>query len=172
MTKEYKSNKPQGFTLIELMVVIAIIAILAVVGMAIYSVVNARARDAIRLSDFANISQAIHLTIHNSSNLSADLCFNTQAPCSGISTSSDPNIRKTNGSGWIKVNLDQDNLANFDNLPIDPLNDSSFFYSYSSDGTNWRIEAVLESDSYKDRMQSDNGSDPNKYEVGSKVIEN
>lgn len=45
------SRNPKGFTLIELLVVITIIAILAVIGLAIFTGVQARARNAKRRAD-------------------------------------------------------------------------------------------------------------------------
>lgn len=52
------STNTQGFTLVELLVVIAIIAILAVVGITVYSGVQKGARDAKRKADVDAISQA------------------------------------------------------------------------------------------------------------------
>ena len=54
-----KLNK--GFTLIELMVVIAIIAILATAGMASYRLISARSRDARRKTDLEQIRGALEL---------------------------------------------------------------------------------------------------------------
>ena len=51
-------NNPQGFTLVELLVVIAIIAILAVIGVTVYSGVQKGARDAKRKADVEAIAAA------------------------------------------------------------------------------------------------------------------
>ncbi len=51
-------NNPAGFTLVELLVVISIIAILSVIGITIYSGVQKNARDARRRGDIDSISNA------------------------------------------------------------------------------------------------------------------
>lgn len=54
-------TQKQGFTLIELMVVVSIIAILSVVGVAVYSEISSKARDAKRKSDIKAIATAIEI---------------------------------------------------------------------------------------------------------------
>lgn len=53
--------KQKGFTIVELLIVIVVIAILATIGLVTYSGVQARARDSIRKSDLAAIKQALIL---------------------------------------------------------------------------------------------------------------
>lgn len=53
------ANNPRGFTLVELMVVISIIAILSVIGITIYSNVQKSARDAKRKADIDAIAIAM-----------------------------------------------------------------------------------------------------------------
>lgn len=54
-------NNPQGFTLIELMVVIAIIAILSVVGVTLFSNAQKSARDASRRADLDATAKALEV---------------------------------------------------------------------------------------------------------------
>lgn len=61
-----KSN-PSGFTLIELMVVISIIAFLAVIGIAAYSNAQKTARDGRRKADIDAISQAMESAYNSTS---------------------------------------------------------------------------------------------------------
>jgi prepilin-type N-terminal cleavage/methylation domain-containing protein len=56
--KTYLPNK-KGFTLVELLVVIAILAILAVIGLAVFSGVQKNARDARRREEIDSIAKAL-----------------------------------------------------------------------------------------------------------------
>ena len=65
--------------------------------------------------------------------------------------------------------FDAANVANFGQLPVDPLNNAQYYYTYKSDGQYWEIDATLESDQYKDLMSRDGGNDDSHYEVGTNV---
>lgn len=60
------ANNPQGFTLIELMVVISIIAILAIIGMVAYSTIQKRARDTRRRAEITAIAYALEANYNDS----------------------------------------------------------------------------------------------------------
>jgi prepilin-type N-terminal cleavage/methylation domain-containing protein len=55
--------RQNGFTIVELLIVIVVIAILATIALVAYNGVQARARDSIRKSDLATIKKA--LTLYN-----------------------------------------------------------------------------------------------------------
>lgn len=63
-----KLNDKNGFTLVELMVVIAIIAIIAAVGIAIFTTQQTAARDARRKADIESISQVLESHYNQSTN--------------------------------------------------------------------------------------------------------
>ena len=56
-----KINKKNGFTLIELIVVVTIIAVLTVVGVISYSGTNRKARDSRRMADLEKVRIALEL---------------------------------------------------------------------------------------------------------------
>lgn len=163
-----KVNK--GFTLVELLVVIAIIAILAAVVVLIINPIELtkRGRDAARLTDLANLQQAINVAAQEAtSSGAAILCSGTTAPCSANSNDGGPNTRKSDGTGWVKVNLSSQKSVSVPTLPADPINDATYHYTYSSDGDGWELNAVLESTQYTDKMGIDGGDNTGVYEVGS-----
>jgi prepilin-type N-terminal cleavage/methylation domain-containing protein len=162
--------KKEGFTLVELLVVIAIIAILAAVVVLIINPLELtkRSRDAARLTDLANLQQAINVAAQEATTSgNTILCTNGSTPCPESSFPTGANTRKADGTGWVKVNLSTQKSVSLPTLPVDPLNTAANHYSYNSDGKNWEISAVLESDQQKDKMQNDGGNDATQYEVGS-----
>lgn len=161
-----------GFTLVELLVVIAIIAILAAVVVLIINPLELtrRGRDAARLTDLANLQQAINVAVQESASSSANiLCANGTTPCDGKSSDSSTNVRKSDGTGWVKVNLSAQKSVSVPTLPADPVNDATYHYAYYSDGSGWEIDAKLESDQQKGKMTTDGGDDTALYEVGSNL---
>lgn len=162
----------KGFTLIELLVVISIIAIIAAVVSIIINPLETirRARDANRLSDLANLQIAINVLIQEKPGASQTVLCQAPSspPCSGTST--DSNSRNPDGSGWVKVKFDPAGAGPISSstLPTDPINSGGSVYTYATNaaGEKWEINAVLESDREKWRMQQDGGNNPNKYEIG------
>lgn len=55
------TNNPQGFTLIELMVTISIIAILSVIGFNVFTGAQAVARDGVRAQEIESIAKALEI---------------------------------------------------------------------------------------------------------------
>lgn len=60
--KHKKFNQVEGFTLVELLVVVAIIAILSVIGLTIFTSAQSNARDARRKADIDAIANAIEVS--------------------------------------------------------------------------------------------------------------
>lgn len=169
----------RGFTLVELLVVIAIIAILAAVVVLIINPIELtrRSRDAARLTDLANLQQAINVAAQEATSSGSEiLCKGVSAPCVDSSFPITENVtRKADGTGWVKVDMSSQKSVSVPTLPVDPLNDATFNYDYASNGSAWEINAVLESDQQKAKMYNDGGNNNDsttgtttaRYEVGS-----
>ncbi len=160
----------KGFTLVELLVVIAIIAILAAVVVLIINPLELihRSRDAARVKDLENLQQAINVSMQEgTTSLESILCKDSGYPCTG---SSNIGTRLTNGSGWVKANLAVQNSVTVATLPIDPLNNPDYHYTYCADSDSWEINATLESEQQAYRMAADGGNEADKYEVGSNYL--
>ncbi len=167
-----------GFTLVELLVVIAIVAVLAAVVMLIINPLELtrRSRDAARLTDLANLQQAINVAVQEATNSGQYiLCKGGAYPCTEKSTNTGANTRKSDGSGWVKVDLGGQKSVSIPTLPADPINDVTYHYTYCADNDQWEIDTVLESVQQKDKMANDGGDENDvsagtaKYEVGSNL---
>ncbi|MFH1535826.1 MAG: type II secretion system protein [Patescibacteria group bacterium] len=166
----FNSIRYRGFTLVELLVVIAIIAILASVVILIINPLELmrRSKDSVRLKDLDNLQQAINVSIQESTtSLVSILCKDSgEYPCAG---SSHINSRLTNGSGWVKANLAVQNSVTVPTLPVDPLNNADYHYTYCADDDKWEIDAALESNMLRSKAYSDGGDSPGYYETGSNL---
>lgn len=161
MPSVYK--KQNGFTLIELLIVIVIIGILASVVVSVINVseYQKQARDARRMSDVLSVQSAIIDSLANGgiSLVSTGSC----SDCTSIL-----GLDNINGTGWVKFeNKSGRGLRDIiSNLPSDPINSGEYFYSYYSDGIDFEINAVFESERYQINAQRDGGNDDSVYERG------
>ncbi|MBI4036292.1 type II secretion system protein [Candidatus Daviesbacteria bacterium] len=167
-----------GFTLMELVVVICVLIILLA---AAWWVVNPfeqakRKRDIDRLADLTNLQQAINIAVQESTTSGAAvLCKPTGAyPCSGSSSSSTSVTSVSDGNGWVKVDLSSQKSVSIPTLPVDPINNEAFHYTYCADKDAYEINATLESDQFKVKMIGDGGNENSKdntgrYEVGTNL---
>lgn len=162
------SKSVKGFTLIEVLVVLVILAIITTVVVLQVNPLEliGRSRDSQRIESLDNVRKAIHLAIANDPNLS--LCGTTNPPCYGTSNSTDS--QDLDGTGWVKIDLDNKTIMKLSSLPVDPLNNENYHFIYYSDGSSWEVNAVLESDQLKDKMVKDGGDNDSQYEVGSNLL--
>lgn len=165
-------NIKNGFTLTELLVVIAIMVVL---GAVIYLFIDPmeltrKNRDYTRISDLTSLNNAIN-TITNEASASGSqiLCTETTAPCTGTSNTPGSGTRKTDGTGWVKVNFGAYKGVSLPVLPVDPVNNETYHYTYTTNnsGDKWEINTIFESQKFQSNMANDGGDNDNIYEVGS-----
>ena len=117
-----KALVQHGFTLIELMVSIAIVAILATIGLTLFNNTQSTARDSKRKGDIDSISSA--LEAHFNGTGSAQVC-----PDAPTGSTYGPNNYCAPIGDWFAQK----------NIPVDPINSSSKGYIYTDNGTQMDI---------------------------------
>jgi prepilin-type N-terminal cleavage/methylation domain-containing protein len=162
-----KNRLGLGFTLIELLLAIAILSILSGVTIAVLNPKETvgKGRDARRMQDLDNMYKAVYLAMTNE-----DLTLTNTELCTDCSSST--GSRAVDGTGFIKfsIPLGKTGLAKyFPGIPIDPVNDGVYVYTYASDGVDFELNAVLESEANAAVMTTDNGTSQYIYEVGTKL---
>lgn len=152
----------KGFTIIELIVVIAIIAILAAVVMVNVTGYIAKSRDTRRKADLHNIAIALDMYFANNGHYP----INTAEAVPGDMQE----YYSTTGSSWLGELIDD---KEFSVVPVDPRNidqgpycggtgnDSvNTIYTYESDGQHYILCAWLENSSDPSRLQTTNFANP------------
>ena len=129
----------KGFTLIELMVAVSIMAILATLGLMMFTKVQSTARDARRKQDLNSLKSALELYYTRNS---------IYPPGAGTTT-----YHSNTGSEWTTGGFYSEMVASTPNyinvLPNDPLcktpaSSCDYYYVYYSDGYTYKITARLE----------------------------
>lgn len=173
MSKNIKFTNQKAFTMMEVLIVVLILSIVMLFSITFFQDINMRARDAGRLADLTNIQQAIQIVLNEAAEKneksSTVLCTKIEPPCSGSSFPFLNQTRNTDGKGWIKIDFDDKAIANFYSLPLDPINNDEYNFQYFSDGKSWKMETKFESQEFKKKMETDNGTNPNKFEISQKV---
>lgn len=126
----------EGFTLMEMMIVVSIIMILSVVGLASFTFSRQKARDAQRKSDLAQIVRALETYANDFGSYPADDGSGQIAGCSAGGTSSclwgGDFVATYNGASQIYMKK----------LPEDPQSGSGYYYM--SDGVDFELYSTLE----------------------------
>lgn len=162
----------RGFTLIELLVVIAIVAVIAAIVVVLVNPLEImrKSRDATRLADLKAIMKSVEVGVQDAGGPATSFFCHSPStvPCTGTSNAIG-NMRINDGTGWVKINFAAMPTVTVTTLPMDPVNDSNYFYTYSSDGSQYEFNAVLESSQYQSQMQNDGGNNSDVYEIGSSL---
>ena len=128
----------KGFTLVELLVVIAIIGILSTLSVVSLNSARAKSRDARRLSDIKQIRTALDMYYDSSSTypLSCTTTLGT-GNCACLTSVGWTNTSTTNCTGTIFMQK----------VPSDPLSSASYTYNQTSSGQSYEIIYKLEANS-------------------------
>lgn len=153
----------RGFTLLELLVVVAIIGILfAVVLITLNPVaILQKSRDAARLSDMVVLQKALDTALADGALTLSGIVEN---PFVGASNAQS---RAVDGTGWVKTTTVSGGLGKYlAVLPIDPFDNSTYYYHFASDGDTYELNCRFESLEYQSKYDSDGGNDSEWYETG------
>src|SRR5664280_2694824 len=154
------------FTLIELLVVMGILGILMAVTILVINPAEylRRARDTNRISDLNTLKTALTLyTVDTGTDYSATdntvyvSLPDTSSTCSTWSLPTLPspwvykcvtttNYRKIDGTGWVPVNLTLMASRPLATLPVDPTNNSTYYYTFVEGGS-FELTSLMESSS-------------------------
>lgn len=177
----------KGFTLLELLIVIGILAILAAVVTVVLNPAELlkQARDSQRVSDLASLNSALGMYTADVATLSLGTSGNcyiygtaTTTGCggrhgsTGTATPNATSSRVVDGTGWIPVNFGVISSGSpLPTLSIDPSNGTTYYYSYAPNtaSSTYELNALFESVKYKDTLNldgNDGGSSTTLYEVG------
>lgn len=162
LSKKILANRFQGgFTYMELTVVLVILLIILTLITVLVNPIGKikEARDKTRLSNIMTIDRAVNEFLLDNKRYPDQLDV---LRTSNTLPSGSIDLTRSN-LGWI-----YDDLSRYTpNLPIDPVNDSVYYYSYIHNDTGYEINAILESQF--DLMSDDGGNDANSYEVGNNL---
>lgn len=143
----------RGFTIVELLIVIVVIAILATITIVAYNGIQQRTRDNIRKADLATIENALELfyidkgVYHEGGELCLDTSIGSDGACTGTITNigdwaAASDLRELVTAGYII------------RIPKDPINNATYKYtfepwnsgqgSYTKDAQAYDLCATLE----------------------------
>ena len=119
-----------GFTIVELLIVIVVIAILAAISVVAYTGIQQRARDNARTKTVAELQKALELYKVDHGRYPPHIPSGTNVPpgFTGVFGTSYSHSVDTAGN-WLK-NLTDANVIS--TAPVDPVNDNSYYFTYWS----------------------------------------
>jgi type II secretion system protein G len=138
----------KGFTLIEIMVVIAILGILIAMASASYVASLKKGRDLKRKSDVVQIGKALELYFTDNGRYPAAASGANEGKILGCTDPNDPGVCDW-GAIWMnKIAIP--NIIYMAKLPSDPNASQHYYYDSDAAGTYYQIYALLENKDDKD----------------------
>jgi type II secretory pathway pseudopilin PulG len=184
-------NKYKSFTFLEVLITLTILSIISllVVGLLKPQEAFKAARDAKRITNVKQIEKALELYLTENQNLnlgSSTIIYislpDNSASCtswkdklpplpSGYEYRCSANPQNIDGTGWIPIDFTKSSITNISSLPLDPINNPPYYFTYVADNNkkSFEITAYLESDKNKGENSvcaNDNGTNINLYEAG------
>ncbi|MDD2745404.1 MAG: prepilin-type N-terminal cleavage/methylation domain-containing protein [Candidatus Gracilibacteria bacterium] len=132
---------PKGFTLIELIVVITILAILGTIGFLSIGGYSSKARDSARISDVANLSKSLDVSIVTVGSYPTP--DNSFAVTYSGGTIWNQGFISTTVLQALRTSISGGGLSK---KPVDPLDNSEYEYSSLAFGKAYQIKAEYEGD--------------------------
>ncbi len=119
-----------GFTIVELLIVIVVIAILASISIVAYTGIQQRARDNARTKTVAELQKALELYRVDHDRYPPHIGSSTNVPSgfTGVFGTSYSHSVDTAGN-WLRHLVEADVISS---APIDPINDNSYYFTYWS----------------------------------------
>ncbi len=154
-----KMKVQQGFTLLEMLVVVSIIGLLTALLLSNFQTARARARDAARKSDLRQVKTALRLYYNDFQEYPVGSGGQIMGCGDGTATCNWGGSFEANGTVYMR------------SLPIDPVNNAPYEYQYSqtSGGDGFLLTTYLENKSDEDAEKSVERcgatADPEKYVV-------
>jgi prepilin-type N-terminal cleavage/methylation domain-containing protein len=130
-------NTKKGFTLIEILIVVAIIAILASVVLVGLGPTQQAGRDARRISDLSEVQNGLELYYNDCGYYPGSA--QTAAPCGAFSQ-----ISSWTGTASLTASLQGTTAIGVSTVPNDPSAGHTYQYGTNNTGSSYVIEATLE----------------------------
>ena len=163
MPKNKKRKLPNGFTLVELLVVMAILGILVTIIGSSFRNAQARGRDTQRKSDLKQISQSLELFYSDYGHYPSD---------EGGMIAACPFVGGTGTAcSWGSGELTDNKTIYFKQIPADPVSSYEYYYRIvpGSNNKKFQIFARLENSQDQDCLGGDCLDSPVVYICGSGV---
>ncbi len=179
-------SRSKSFTLLELLIVIGIIAVLSTALIMVIRPAEQfrKGRDSSRVSQLDSLRTALNMALMENVSLGEDHTVYLSLPsndpsCSDLSLpplpnlwtyhcSNSQNFRKIDGTGWIPINFTELVTVNLPALPIDPLNNTTYYFTYTTGGS-YELTALLESSERHEPAINDGDAFPGLYAVGTSL---